>query len=106
MAKFTQIPGELDIIATHGDDFLFTLDFDINLTGYTFSSKFVVFATNLETTITVTNTDLPLGQIKLSIPKATMAILPLGKSKWYLNWSTPTETRRVLAGVFEIVKYP
>ena len=45
MANFLQVPGELNITATSGDDFEFYLDFDIALTGYTFSAEVILIAT-------------------------------------------------------------
>ena len=103
MTDFTQIPGKLNVTATHGDDFLFNLDFDISLTGYTFSAQVVSVSTNTLAPLTVTNTDLSAGQIQISLAKATLSGLANAKHHWYLDWTVGGKTRRVLAGVFEIV---
>jgi hypothetical protein len=106
MADFTQTPGILNITATHGDDFSFALDFDINLTGYTFSSKVITIATNALVTLTVTSVDLPTGKLTLSMPKATLTTLESATHHWYLDWTVGLTSRRVLAGTFKVVDYP
>lgn len=104
MADLTEIPGELNIKWTVGSDFSKLLDFDIVLTGYTFSAKVVHASTT--TDITVANTDLSVGQITLSLTDAQIDAIGAGVHKWYLTWTTGTTSRRVLAGDFEIVNYP
>jgi hypothetical protein len=106
MTEFTQEPGKLDITVTHGDDFLFNLDFDIALTGYTFSAQIVTIATNTLVPLTVTNTDLSEGQLQISLAKATLSGLANAKHHWYLDWTTGGKTRRVLAGDFLVINYP
>lgn len=106
MSEFTQIPGSLDIQATHGDDFLFNLDFDVALTGYTFSAQIVTIATNTLVPLTVANTDLSAGQIQISLIKATLTGLSNAKHHWYLDWTTGGKTRRVLAGIFNVIDFP
>jgi hypothetical protein len=106
MAEFLQTPGELNITASHDDDFEFYLTFDINLTGYTFSAQVVTIATNALVPLTVTPINLTLGQIKISLTKATMATLTSAKHHYYLDWTASAKTRRVLAGLFEVIDYP
>ena len=106
MTKFTQVPGLLDIDATHGDDFLFTLDFDINLTSYTFVANIITVSTNVLVPLVVTNIDLSLGQISISLAKATLSGLANATHHWTLDWTVGGKTRRVLAGEFKIIDYP
>lgn len=44
MATFTQLPGNLDITMIQGDEIEVDLDFDRDLTGYTFSNSIYVEA--------------------------------------------------------------
>ena len=44
MATFTQLPGTLDISMIQGDEIEVDLDFDRDLTGYTFSNSIYVEA--------------------------------------------------------------
>jgi hypothetical protein len=113
MVDFIQTPGILNITATHGDDFSFALDFDINLNGYSFVSKVITIATNALVTITVTNVDLALGKLTLSMSKTTLTTLNSATHHWYLDWNTTGggatgvgPFRRVLAGTFKVVDYP
>jgi hypothetical protein len=103
MADLTQIPGTLNIKTTAVDDLSFLLDFDVVLTGYTFSSKVVA---NSLTSITVTDTDLSAGKITLSLTDVQLTAIGTGSFLWYLDWTTGTTTRRVLAGTFTIQNYP
>lgn len=101
MADITQLPGNLNIATTIYDDLSILLDFNIALTGYTFSSKIV--KDGAETTITVTNTSLATGQITLSVANTVLAGVGAGNHDWYLSWITNTAVdRRVLIGKFTL----
>ena len=109
MASITQIPGALDIKIAQGDDFSMLLDFDIDLTGYTFVSK-VIETNGDETAITVVETDLSAGQITLTMTDTlTDAITPTEESKsfhsWYLDRTNAGSQRRYISGDFEVIKY-
>ena len=108
MAEVTQIAGELDIKINKGDDLSILLDFDIDLTGYTFESK-VVESDATETVITVTDTDLSAGQITLSMTDTLSDALAATKDRtphrWYLDRTNAGNQRRYLAGDFEVIDY-
>jgi hypothetical protein len=107
MTDFSQEPGELNITATHGDDFEFSLDFDIPLSGYDFDANVVVVATNALMPMTVTDVDLSAGQIKIALgASGGLDILPTATHHWYLDWDTGSQVRRVLAGTFRVIDYP
>jgi hypothetical protein len=106
MADFTQIPGELNIEVGLGDDLSMLIDFDIVLTGYTFIGKVIHIDGVTETNITITNTDLSTGKITISMTDAQIDAIGAYECRWYLEWTTGTASRRVLAGKFTIIKYP
>lgn len=106
MTDFTQIPGLLNITAARSDDFLFFLEFNIDLTGYSFSSKIITAATNTPILMTVNNVDLSEGKISIALDVAKMSKLALAVHHWYLDWSVSGTTRRVLAGTFTAIDYP
>jgi len=120
MTDFTQIPGQLNITATQSDDFSFSLDFDIDLTGYSFSAKVITAVSNTPISMTVGEVDLTEGQITITLEAAKMSKLATTVHHWYLDWSVPvpgatgiggtgaipTTTRRVLAGTFTVIVYP
>ena len=105
MAEITQIPAELDIEVTQGDDWSMLIDADIDLTGYTFASK-VEEVDGTSTDITVTETDLSAGQVTLSLTDTETDALSVINHKWYFDWTVSGATRRVLAGKYTIITYP
>ncbi len=108
MADVTQIPGSLNIKIAQGDDLSILLDFDINLTGYTFTSV-VAESDGTTTTITVVETDLSSGQITLTMTDTLSAALSVTEDNsfhsWYLDRTNAGNQRRYLAGDFEVIKY-
>jgi hypothetical protein len=106
MTNFTQIPGALNITATINDDFSFGLDFDISLSGYSFSAQVVSISSGTLIPMTVTNTDLALGKVNISLDKTAISSLGVAQHHWYFQWVVGSQTRRILAGTFTIVNYP
>ena len=107
MTELTQQPATLNITISIDDDFSYLVDFDINLTGYTFAGAVVKYPENsVETAISIATTDLTNGQITISLTDAQITALGQGVHKWYLTWTVSGLSRRVLAGDFTIRKYP
>lgn len=107
MADYSQIPGELNIEVGYGDEFVLALDFDIDLSGYTFVSKVIKAELETETDIVVSGTNLSAGQLSLFLTEADITTLEEAKHRWYLFWTPASGVgRRALAGYFEIKKYP
>lgn len=104
MTLFSQIPGGLDIEIGAGDDLSMLCDFNISLSGYTFVAK-VTKGDGAEVSMTVVNTDLPNGQITLSLTDSQISTLGT-ENQWYLAWTITGTTRRVLAGDFMVRAYP
>jgi hypothetical protein len=105
MTDFTQIPGLLNITTARSDDFLFFLEFNIDLTGYSFSSKIITAVTNTPISMTVADVDLSEGQISIALDATKISKLALMVHHWYLDWSVSGTTRRVLAGTFTVIDY-
>lgn len=88
-----------------GDDFAVLLDFNVDLTGYTFQARILLDnqPSNRYQTITVTNTNLAEGRITLSLSDAqTQALGPLSNRKWFITWSQGSDIRTVLSGNFTL----
>ena len=100
MAELLQQPGELNITVTSKDDLPILLDFDIDLTGYTFTAYVN------STAMTIVETDLANGQVTISLTDTQLTALTPGPHKWYFKWNDGTNDRVVLAGVFTIRDYP
>jgi hypothetical protein len=115
MATYSLLPGSLTLRCFSGDEFAVTLDFDLDLSGYTFTTdiyqlgastivdgQLVTPVTSYEQ-FTVTVLSYTTGTLRLSLTEAQTADLA-GQYRFYLRWVAPGDvTRTVLNGVFEIV---
>lgn len=116
MATISQLPAPVTLRKFRGDELDVTLDFDIDLSGYTFANDIyrlepvAVGGGVTETqavsygSFTVTNVSLANGQIKMSLSETASSDLDAGSYRWYLRWVAPgTVTRTVLNGTLEVV---
>lgn len=109
MATYSVLPDNLDIVFVQGDELNVLLDFDQDLTGFTFEAKLInVIAvsggnvTDFESVYDLTQTivNLSTGQINLSLNETqTSALLLNGNYRWFFRWFAPgLVTRTVLSG--------
>ena len=109
MATYSQTPGLLNIKAVTGTDFSCQLDFNTNLSGYTFDAAIVLqeYPTKIEQAITVFVDNASQGIITLSLTDAQTSLLgTFSKKKWYLNWNVSGIKQTILAGIFELSDIP
>jgi hypothetical protein len=105
MTTFQQLPGELDIEVGLGDDLSLLLDFDIALTGYTFTGAIQNRSGGEDTDFTIVETNLASGQITISLTDTEISTLGVGVHQYYLTWEVDSLSRRVLAGTFTVKDY-
>ena len=109
MADYALLPQNLNLSFVRGDEFWFTVDADINLTGYTFSSSIykvtsvvngVITGTQEVAQFTITPIDLAAGKLNLSLQEnQTAALSTTDMLRWYFRWVGPgVVTRTVLSG--------
>lgn len=109
MADYSVLPSNLNLSFIRGDEFGCLLDFDQDLTGYTFSSVIyvvgsvkagVVTAGTTFLNFTITNVDLAAGKVNLSLTETqTQSFTPSTSYRWYFRWVAPGGvTRTPLAG--------
>lgn len=109
MPEYSVLPSTLDIKFIRGDEFGCLLDFDQDLTGYTFSAPVYLLSSvkggiyTAGTTFlsfTITNVDLAAGKVNLSLTEAqTQSFTPNTNYRWYLRWVAPGGvTRTPLSG--------
>jgi hypothetical protein len=124
MATISQLPAPITLRKFRGDEFAIVLDFDIDLTGYTFSNDIyrIVSATpaassgmggdagftNITTasvgSFDVTVLSLLQGQVRLLLTEAASDALGSGRYRWFFRWVAPGDiTRTVLNGTLELV---
>lgn len=106
MATFSQTPGQLNIKATVGSDFLCGLNFNTDISSYTFTAAIVTqeYPVKVEFPITA---QVVSGVLKLSLSSAeTQTIGSISNKKWYLNWSSGGTVQTILSGRFELSDIP
>jgi hypothetical protein len=122
MPVVSQLPGDLTIQLVAGDEMSFTLDFDIDLTNYTFSAGVYVAsssgfqgggngvvttagATAITPTITVSNA--ASGIITWNVGETQTASLAPGiKYRHYVRWVAPGSITRTVVSGDLVVKAP
>lgn len=114
MSTYAVLPDTLNIVFVQGDELSVLLDFDQNLTDYTFETKVILVlavaggnVTEFEEVVSFTQTpvDLSAGQINLSLTETQTDALQLGAPyRWYMRWVAPgLVTRTVLSGSVAVV---
>lgn len=102
-----QLPGTLPIVMVDGNDFVFALNWNSDMTGYSFVANiYPIGVTTTAIPITVTVVNVALGTYTITITKTSIASLPKNVAhKWRLDWTTPSPalTRTVLAGSFTVL---
>jgi hypothetical protein len=112
-ATFSFLPDTLDLVFVQGDELNILLDFDLDLTDYTFQTRvYKVLAvangnvTSTEPAVTFTQTpvDLSLGKINLSLTETQTSSLSLTSNyRWLFRWIAPgIVTRTVLSGAVSV----
>jgi hypothetical protein len=107
MATFSQTPGQLDIRAVVGTDFVCFLRFDTIISTYTFEGFIVLQEYPTKKTYPISIIVTGDNTIGLELTDAqTAEIGPISKKKWYLNWITNGLKQTVLSGNFELSDIP
>ena len=122
MPTFSQLPGDLTITHTIGDEVAFTLDLDVDVTGYTFSAGVYIVsaqgfqgggggtttgvgATIVTPTISVVNA--AAGTLLWSLSETQSAIPAAGiRYRHYVRWVTPAGVTRTIVSGDYIPKAP
>lgn len=106
MPTFSSLPGALNIEVTQGSELGTTIDFDIDLSGYSVSSSIRSLVTgNAVTTMVTSIIDAAAGKVGVAMTEEATAALAAGTYGWTLTWIAPGSIKRTaLAGFLEIVK--
>lgn len=122
MPVVAQLPGDLTVELVVGDEMSFTIDFDVDVTGYTFSAGVYVVSTNgffgggggtvnavgataITPTITVANA--AAGTLTWGVSEAqTVTLSPAIKYRHYVRWVAPGGVTRTVVSGDLIAKAP
>jgi hypothetical protein len=106
MASYSQLPGTLNLSVKSGDDFATTVDFDVNLTGYTTSVSLISLVTGSEITpISSTVTNAAMGQVTINLTDVQTSALSPGSYRWGMKWTASNgDVRSALGGILEVIR--
>lgn len=101
----TQLPGELNIEMTEDNDLVFAINWDKDLTDYTFTANIVPKSCDTEIPMGIQITSASSGTMNVVISASSIADIVPSTNRWYMNWETPSPEsylRTVLAGAFVV----
>jgi hypothetical protein len=122
MPVVSQLPGDLTVELVVADEMSFTLDLDVDVTGYTFTAGVYVVSTNgffgggggtinavgataITPTITVVNA--AAGTLSWGVSEAqTVTLSPAIKYRHFVRWVTPAGVTRTVVSGDLIAKAP
>lgn len=94
----SQLPGELNLEMVDDNDLVFIINWNTDLTDYSFEANIVPKACEDEIEMIVTPIDLAVGTISVAITAESIADLSPSTNRWYLNWEINGYIRTVIAG--------
>jgi hypothetical protein len=101
---FELLPGELNLAFRAGDQLDATLDFDIDMTGYSVSASIVSLIDNATlSAVTATITNAQAGIVTIGLTETQTAALNPGTYRWRLTWTaTGSVVRTAVSGLVEV----
>lgn len=106
MSTYSQLPGVLNLSVKSGDDFATTVDFDLDLTGYTtYVSVSSLVSGNEITPVASEITNGNLGQVGIYMTDTQTSSLAPGSYKWSMRWVAGSgDVRTAIGGIFEVIR--
>jgi hypothetical protein len=99
MTHFTQTPAQFNIAGIIGDSFQLILDFDVNITGWTWNSYIIDEDGTELTNFTISTIGAgSLGKLKLVMTGTQTALLSPKRYAWYLKQTNDGLERIWVAG--------
>lgn len=101
---FELLPGELNLAFHAGDQFDVSLDFDIDMSGYSVSAGILSLVDGATVSaITATITNASSGIVVVSLTETQTDALKPGTYRWHLTWTAPgTVVRTAVSGMVEV----
>jgi hypothetical protein len=104
MSTYDQLPGNLNLRWSVGDDLSVLLDFDIALTSYTATATIYSTLTGATVaTFTTAITDAAAGKINISLTDAQTTTLGPGTFRWSLVWTLGAVSRTSMEGFVDAI---
>lgn len=105
MPTYDQLPAQLNLRWSVGDDFSALLDFDVSLVGY--SAAAVVYSTTTGATVATFTTTIPdatAGTVNIALSDTQTAALGAGTYGWQLSWTVGATTRTAMEGFIDAIQ--
>jgi len=107
MAIFSQTPGELNIESVVGTDFLCSLNFDTNISAYSFDAGIILNEYPSQIVFPITTSKSGSNIVNLSLTQIQSSeIGVVSNRKWFLNWNKDGIKQTILSGRFELSDVP
>ena len=107
MPTFSQTPGELNIESVVGTDFLCSLNFDTDISLYTFDAGIILKEYPSQIAFPITATKSGTNIVNLSLTQIeSNEIGAISNKKWYLNWTKDGIKQTIISGKFELSDIP
>jgi hypothetical protein len=99
----SQLPGKLNLNMVDDNDLVFSLNWGMDITDYSFEAN-IVSPQGEEIPMVITIINAPEGIMNVGITAASIADISPSTSRWYLDWTHDGFIRTVIAG--NLVLYP
>ena len=107
MAIFSQTPGELNIESVVGTDFLCSLNFDTNISAYSFDAGIILKEYPSQIVFPITTSKSGSNIVNLSLTQIQSSeIGVISNRKWFLNWTKDGIKQTIISGRFELSDIP
>jgi hypothetical protein len=107
MATFSQTPGELNVESVVGTDFLCSLNFNTDISLYTFDAGIILNEFPSQNIFPITATKSGSNIVNLSLTQMQSSeIGTISNKKWYLNWNKDGIKQTIISGKFELSDVP
>jgi len=100
MKKIDQVPAVVHVAIYQGDSWTASLDFNLDLTGYTIAATITPADASDPVSLAIAETDLANGQYSVTLSDSQSASLPAGYHKWTIAMSDDETDRTYVCGKF------
>lgn len=94
----SQLPGQLNLEMVDDNDMTFSIDWNMDITDYTFEANIVPKGSDIEVPMTITIINPEEGKMNVTITEASISAIPPSVNRWYLNWTIDGLVRTVMSG--------
>lgn len=102
--SISQLPGKLNLNMVDDNDLVFSLDWGMDITDYSFEGNIISPVDGTLIPMVITIVDPLEGTMNIGITADSIADISPSTTRWFLNWTYDGFVRTVIAG--SLVMYP